>query len=122
MDDDVGAGGFKLLAETRHLGFDGIGGRRLVEPVEALFERAFGDDASGAAQQQLKQSQLAAPKDERLSAAIDCAIYGIKADIPGLECAAEDSTRAAQQRLQTRHQFAHGKRLQEIVVGAAVES
>jgi len=51
---------------------------------------------------------------------LDFAADRIEADIPNFQLGPQCARRASQKCLQSGHQFGHGKRLEQIVVGAEI--
>ena len=113
---------FELLAQAGDVGLDGVGADGLFHAVDAVFERALGNHAAAAAQQQFEQGEFAARQQDRLSRDLDGAVHGVEAEIAGLEPEAEGAARPPQQRLQAGDQLLHGEGLLQVVVGAAVEA
>ena len=101
---------------------NGVRAQFIVDAVELFLQYRLGDDPAGTPHEMLEDGALAPRQDQHGLADAQVAADRIEGDVAGLQQGAERALRSAQQRLDAGDDFAHGKRLDQVVVGASVEA
>ncbi len=100
---------------------DGVVGRRAVPVGDRRDDLLLGHDLAGAAEHELQDRPFAAGERELLLADVGAARLQVHAQVAQAQHAAAARLVAAHQRARARHQLAQRERLDEVVVGAALE-
>src|SRR5262249_2751408 len=98
-----------------HVHRNGIRFELLVDAVKFVFEHALRYDPALAAEQVLQNRSFTTRELQRNAGNADVATNGIEHDIAGLESSTERRSWTAQQGLCSSNEFAHCKRLDQIV-------
>src|SRR5262249_30979872 len=122
MNFRAGCGFLQLAPQVVHVHRNSIRFELLVDAVELVFENALRYDAALAAEQVLQNRSFTTRKLQRNAGNADVSTNGIEDDIAGLKGGTERRSRTAQQSLRPSNEFAHRKRLHEIVVCARIEA
>src|SRR6202051_3260545 len=94
----------------------------VVHAVELLLEYRSGDHAAESSHQQLEDRKLLTAQRDRCRVDADVAANSTKSQVPRLESHAQRMARPAQQRLDARNQFDHGKGFDHVVIGPGVKA
>ena len=122
VDLDRGAAIHQLAPQMVDMDRDGVRSQFVIDAVELLLQHRLGDDPAGPAHQMLEDGALAPGQDQHRLADAQVAADRVEGDVAAFEQGAERALRPAQQRLDAGDDFAHGERLDQIVVGAGVET
>ena len=122
MDRHLGVDRLQPPAQARHHRLDGVGLDLVAEPVDRVLEQALRHDLAAAAHEQLERGELARRDGDDAAADLQVPHGRIEADIADLDHEPERSAGPAQQRAQPRRELLHGERLEQVVVGAAIEA
>ena len=109
-------------SQTRHHGLDGVRRDVVVEAVEAFLDQSARHDLTDAPQEDLEQIDLAAGEIERAPLDRGRARRRVEGDATGLENGAERRARPPQQSPAAGEEFLHLEGLDDVVVGAGVET
>src|SRR5262249_8719671 len=115
MNLRAGAGVLQLAPQVVYVHRNCVRFGLLVDAVELVFENALRYDPALAAEQVFQDRSFTTGKLQRNAGNADVSTDGIEDDIPGLKSSTERRSRTAQQGLRPSNEFAHCKRLHEIV-------
>lgn len=96
--------------------------RLTVHAVELLLEHRLGNDAAESTHQHFEDGELMVPKRNSRRIHAHVAANGVEGEIAGLEGNAQCVAWPAQQRPDAGHQFDHGKRLDQVIVGPGIQT
>src|SRR5262245_41275596 len=122
MNLRAGAGVLQLAPQMVHVHRNGVRFQLVVDAIELFFEHALRYDAALAAEQVLQNRSFATRKLQWNAGNAHVSTNGIEDDIAGLKRGTERRSWTAQQSLRPGNEFAHRKRLHEIVVCARIKA
>jgi len=119
---DLQAGRLQLGAQARDVHLDRVVGGGAVPVGDGGDDLFLGHDLAGAAEHELQDRPFAAGQRQLLLADVGAARLEIHAQAAQAQHAAAARLVAAYQRARPRHQLAERERLDEVVVGAALQA